>query len=93
MTDHNTMTMKHANRQVRDKELIKAMLDQCPVCTLAMHDEPYPYEVPLNFGYEWEDKLVIYMHMAIVVATYHFSTLQMKDIYLRLVPNKRFTSY
>ena len=64
MTDHNTMTMKHANRQVRDKELIKAMLDQCPVCTLAMHDEPYPYEVPLNFGYEWEDELVIYMHMA-----------------------------
>lgn len=64
MTDHNTMNMQHAERQVKDKGMIKAMLDQCPACTLVMHDEPYPYVVPLNFGYEWEDKLVIYMHMS-----------------------------
>lgn len=64
MMDHNTMTMRHADRQVADPELIRAMLDLCPACTLAMHDEPYPYQVPLNFGYLWEDKLTIYMHMA-----------------------------
>lgn len=64
MTDHNNTTMRHADRQVKEKEMIMGMLDQCPVCTLAIHDEPYPYEVPLNFGYEWEDKLIIYLHMA-----------------------------
>lgn len=64
MTDHNNLGMRHADRQVKDIELIKGMLDLCPVCTLAIHDEPYPYEVPLNFGYCWDDKLTIYMHMA-----------------------------
>lgn len=64
MTDHNQLTMCHRERQVKEKELIQAMLDLCPVCTLAIHDEPYPYEVPLNFGYCWEDKLTLYMHMA-----------------------------
>lgn len=62
--NHKNITMKHEERQVKDKELIKSMLDQCPVCTLAMHDEPYPYEVPLNFGYEWDEQLILYMHMA-----------------------------
>ena len=63
MTDHTNMPIRRAEQRVRDPELIKAMLDLCPVCTLALHDEPYPYEVPLNYGYCWDDKLVIYMHM------------------------------
>lgn len=64
MMDHSTAIMRHEDRHVRDKELILAMLEQCPVCTLAMYDETYPYQVPLNFGYAWEDKLTIYVHMA-----------------------------
>lgn len=64
MTDHNCLVMQHADRQVKERDLIKGMLDLCPVCTLAIHDEPYPYEVPLNFGYCWEDKLTFYMHIA-----------------------------
>lgn len=64
MGDHTVLKMRKAERQVKDKELIQCMLDLCPVCTLAMHDEPYPYEVPLNFGYVWDEKLTIYLHMA-----------------------------
>lgn len=63
MIDHTQYTMRHAERQVRDRELILGMLELCPICTLAIHDEPYPYEVPLNFGYCWDDRLTIYMHM------------------------------
>lgn len=28
--NHKNITMKHEERQVKDKELIKSMLDQCP---------------------------------------------------------------
>ena len=64
MTDHNSLEMRKSDRRVTDKEIIKAMLDMCKTCTLSVHDEPYPYQVPLNFGYEWEDELIIYLHMA-----------------------------
>ena len=64
MTEHRDLTMRKAERRVDDPELIKAILSLCPVCTLAIHDEPYPYEVPLNYGFCWDDQLVIYMHMA-----------------------------
>lgn len=64
MTDHNTLTMRHAERQIKDAALVEEMLKLCPVCTLVLQDEKYPYAVPLNFGYCWEEKLTIYMHMA-----------------------------
>lgn len=35
------------------------------VCTVAFHDEPCPYLIPLNYGAEVEDgKLVLYFHGA-----------------------------
>ncbi len=64
MTDHNLLKMRKEDKRVKDKVLIQKILDICPVCTLAIHDEPYPYVVPLNYGYNWEDKLTVYLHMA-----------------------------
>ena len=64
MTDHKLLKMRKSDRQVKDCMIIQEMLDMCPVCTLAIHDEPYPYEVPMNFGYTWGKELVIYLHMA-----------------------------
>jgi len=65
MTDHKTLKMHREKVRVTDKEMIKAILSDCHVATLALHDEPYPYAVPMNYGYEWEDELVLYFHMAV----------------------------
>lgn len=56
--------MRQSKRQVTDKATICAMLDAIDTIHVAMHDEPFPYVVPLNFGYDWEDKLVFYFHCA-----------------------------
>ena len=50
--------MRQSKRQVTDKATICAMLDAIDTIHVAMHDEPFPYVVPLNFGYDWEDKLI-----------------------------------
>ena len=56
--------MRQSKRQVTDKATICAMLDAIDTIHVAMHDELFPYVVPLNFGYDWEDKLVFYFHCA-----------------------------
>lgn len=64
MTNHNEFKMRRAEKQIKDKEMISKIFAMCPACTLAIHDEPYPYVVPLNYGFTWEDKLIIWLHMA-----------------------------
>ena len=64
---HQNMTMYHEPRRVTDRAMLCDMLDLSCCCTLALHDEPWPYIVPMNFGYEWEegsDTPTFYLHMA-----------------------------
>ena len=58
--------MIHYEREVKEVELIKAILDEMDHVHLGMMDEDgYPYVVPLNFGYEIKDnKLYIYTHFS-----------------------------
>lgn len=57
--------MRQKARQVTDRALICAMLDEMDTMFLGIHDEPAPYVVPLNFGYALEeDTLVFYFHCA-----------------------------
>lgn len=56
--------MRQKKREVTDRAIICAMLDQMDVLYLGIHDEPAPYVVPLNFGYEFEEELVLYFHCA-----------------------------
>lgn len=66
MTDHNNLKMIREERRIQDTKLISAVLDMTNVCTVALHDEPYPYIVPMNYGYVWEeDRLTLYLHMAV----------------------------
>ena len=60
--------MRQRKRQVTDKATICAMLDAMDTIHVAMHDEPFPYIVPLNFGYHWEDKLTFYFHASSFVS-------------------------
>lgn len=57
-------TMRQSARQVTDRAVIRAMLDGMDTIFVGIHDEPAPYVVPLNFGYEFEDALVFYFHCA-----------------------------
>ena len=56
--------MRREEKKITDKTLILKILDMCPACTLAIQDDPYPYQVPLNYGYDWDNKLIVYLHMA-----------------------------
>lgn len=57
--------MRKADREIKDFEDIKELLDECQTIRLAMHDEPYPYIVPLSYGWEERDgKLFVYFHCA-----------------------------
>ena len=56
--------MRRAELEIRDREMIKAILDLCKVINVGLHDEEYPYMYPTNYGYTFEDDLVIYMHHA-----------------------------
>lgn len=58
--------MIHYEREVKEAELIKAILDEMDQVHLGMMDEDgYPYVVPLNFGYEIkDDKLYVYTHFS-----------------------------
>ncbi|MCL2057527.1 MAG: pyridoxamine 5'-phosphate oxidase family protein [Oscillospiraceae bacterium] len=59
------MNMRHSDREIRDKEIIKAILDMCEVIDIGFFDDEYPYVLPVNFGYEYEDDLVFYTHHAL----------------------------
>ena len=57
--------MRKSDREIKDVEEIKKLLDECQTIRLAMHDEPFPYIVPLSYG--WEEKggqFFIYFHCA-----------------------------
>lgn len=64
MTDHKTLVMHREEVRVSEKELLKGILDLTSVCCVGFQDEPFPYIVPMNYGYVWEDKLTFYFHMA-----------------------------
>ena len=57
--------MRHSDREIRDREIIKAMLDMCEIINIGFIDEEYPYVLPVNFGYEYEDDLIFYCHHAV----------------------------
>ena len=57
--------MRKASREITDSFELKMLLDGCQTMRLGLHDEPYPYIVPLSFGWEEKDgKIVLYFHCA-----------------------------
>ena len=57
--------MRQKTREICDRQIMSAMMDQIEILHLAIHDTPFPYIVPLNFGYEWQDnELVFFFHSA-----------------------------
>lgn len=57
--------MRRADRAVTDPDTIEAILQANAVCRLALHDTPFPYIVPLNYGMERDgDRFLLYFHCA-----------------------------
>lgn len=57
--------MRRKDREVTDFQAILDIIEQCRVCRLALHDENYPYLLPVNFGFEVQDgTVVLYFHGA-----------------------------
>ena len=57
--------MRRKDREITDRDEIISIIRKCDTCRLAIHDEPFPYIVPLNFGMEDKDgQLTLYFHSA-----------------------------
>lgn len=57
--------MRRADKEVRERKEILAIMDRCSVVRLAMVDHGKPYLVPLHFGYQMEgEHLTLYLHSA-----------------------------
>ena len=57
--------MRRSDREITDFQELITVMRGCDVCRLALHDEPYPYILPLNFGLEVDGETVrLYFHGA-----------------------------
>lgn len=65
MTDHTSMKMHREFAHIYDERLMRAILSMDCVASVAFHDEPYPYVIQMNYGYEWPEggKLTLYFHV------------------------------
>ncbi|GHU65630.1 pyridoxamine 5'-phosphate oxidase [Clostridia bacterium] len=57
--------MRKADREVKDRGELIAILEKCDVCRIGLALGGVPYIVPMNFGYEMDgDDLILYLHCA-----------------------------
>ena len=64
--------MRRKDREVKDLEIIRQIIDQCQVIRIGLCDEDrYPYIVPMNFAYEIEgEQIYFYLHGAMAGRKY-----------------------
>lgn len=57
--------MRRKDREVTGLDEMEAMLRAETVCRVCFHGDPYPYIVPLNFGFTRDgDRFTLYFHCA-----------------------------
>ena len=57
--------MRRKDREITDREEIRAILERARVLHLGLYDGEYPYVVPMHYGFTFEDgKLRLYTHCA-----------------------------
>lgn len=56
--------MRRKDREVTDREEIIEVLEKCKVCRLVFHDNLGTHIVPMSFGYEFKENLILYFHGA-----------------------------
>ena len=58
------MKMRRTELEIRDKPMLKAILDMCKVINVGLFDEKFPYVFPTNYGYVFDEDLVFFTHHA-----------------------------
>jgi len=57
--------MRRKDKEITDVNEKLAILSKCKVCRLGLSEDNYPYIVPLNYGFSYDDgKLTLYFHGA-----------------------------
>ncbi len=59
--------MRRIDRQITDKSILRAFLEESAVCHVGLIFEAHPYVVGLNFGFLWDTDAefpVLYFHCA-----------------------------
>lgn len=64
--------MRRKDREVKDFEIIKQIIDECNVIRIGlMDDDMYPYIVPMNFAYKVDgENICFYIHGALAGRRY-----------------------
>lgn len=64
--------MRRKDREVKDLDVIKQIMDECDIIRIGLYDEDaYPYIVPLNFGYVMDgEQICFYIHGAMAGRKY-----------------------
>jgi uncharacterized protein len=55
------VTMRKANREIKDPAEIRKIMEEAPVCRIGLSDDGMPYVVPMNFGL---GENCLYLHCA-----------------------------
>lgn len=56
--------MRRKDKEITDRTEMEHILQMAMVCRVSFMDGNYPYIIPLNYGYVWEEKLNLYFHSA-----------------------------
>lgn len=56
--------MRKKNREITDKAEIIEILEKCAVCRLVFQDDNGIHIIPMSYGYEYDDELILYFHGA-----------------------------
>lgn len=57
--------MRKAHYEITDRAEMAKIMEKCLACRIALNDGDYPYIVPLNFGFSFEDGVItLYFHSA-----------------------------
>lgn len=60
-----TRQMRKSEREVKEFDDIVSIIDRCEVVRVGLKDEPFPYVVPLSYGFDVnEGKVSLYFHCA-----------------------------
>lgn len=57
--------MRRHEREIIDQDEIAAIMQECDICRVAFLDDPFPYIVPLSFGFtRTDDEFTLLFHCA-----------------------------
>ena len=55
--------MRRKDREFKEISEVLDIVERAKVLRMGLFDGEYPYIVPLHYGYEYKDGVLIFMHM------------------------------